>query len=126
MSDVAKPAGHSDAPLFIVDNSVSGWTGVDYLQQWCDIAKSFDIATGFFEIGALLALDEGWQQLDKVRILMGDQVTQRTRKALFDAVRQRAEARLDSSLEDEKANNPFLRGVEAVVAALRSGQIECR
>jgi len=31
--------------LFIVDNSVSGWTGLRYLQEWCDIAKSFDIAT---------------------------------------------------------------------------------
>jgi len=43
--------------LFIVDNSVSGWTGVRYLEEWSGIAKSFDIATGFFEIGALLALD---------------------------------------------------------------------
>ena len=40
--------------LFIVDNSVSGWTGLEYLRQWSDLARSFDIATGFFEIGALL------------------------------------------------------------------------
>jgi hypothetical protein len=43
--------------LFIVDNSVSGWTGLRYLEEWTAIAKSFDIATGYFEIGALLALD---------------------------------------------------------------------
>jgi hypothetical protein len=43
--------------LFIVDNSVSGWTGLRYLEEWTGIAKSFDIATGYFELGALLALD---------------------------------------------------------------------
>ena len=37
--------------LFIVDNSVSGWTGIRYLEEWSSIAKTFDIATGYFEIG---------------------------------------------------------------------------
>ena len=37
--------------LFIVDNSVSGWTGLRYLKEWAGIAKAFDIATGHFEIG---------------------------------------------------------------------------
>ncbi len=36
--------------LFIVDNSVSGWTGFRYLEEWAGIAKAFDIATGYFEI----------------------------------------------------------------------------
>lgn len=39
--------------LFIVDNSVTGWTGLRYLEEWTGIARAFDIATGFFEIGAL-------------------------------------------------------------------------
>ena len=60
--------------LFIVDNSVSGWTGLEYLSQWTDVARSFDIATGFFEIGSLLALDGKWQQLEGIRLLMGDEV----------------------------------------------------
>ena len=42
--------------LFIVDNSISGWTGLRYLEEWSSIAKSFDIATGYFEIGSLLAV----------------------------------------------------------------------
>ena len=29
--------------LFIVDNSVSGWTGLRYLEEWSSIAKAFDI-----------------------------------------------------------------------------------
>ena len=33
--------------LFIVDNSVSGWTGLRYLEEWSEIAKAFDIATGY-------------------------------------------------------------------------------
>jgi hypothetical protein len=43
--------------LFIVDNSISGWTGLRYLAEWCEIAESFDIASGYFEIGSLLELD---------------------------------------------------------------------
>ena len=31
--------------LFIVDNSVSGWTGLRYLEEWSSIAKAFDILT---------------------------------------------------------------------------------
>ena len=71
--------------LFIVDNSISGWTGLRYLREWTEIAKSFDVATGYFEIGSLLELDGKWQQLDKIRILMGDETTHRTRAALLQA-----------------------------------------
>ena len=112
--------------LFIVDNSVSGWTGLRYLEEWSGIAKAFDIATGYFEIGALLALDGKWQGLDKIRILMGAETTHRTRKAILEAVRAQALGRLDESIEEDKEPNPFLHGVPAILDALRSGQIECR
>ena len=112
--------------LFIVDNSVSGWTGLRYLEEWSGIAKAFDIATGYFEIGALLALDGRWQPLETMRILMGAEMTHRTRKALLDAVRSRAVEILDGSIEAAKEGNPFLHGVPAILDALRSGQIECR
>ena len=69
--------------LFIVDNSVAGWTGPRYLEEWAGIARAFDIATGFFEIGALLALDGKWQGLEKIRVLMGAETTHRTRQALL-------------------------------------------
>ena len=112
--------------LFIVDNSVEGWTGIRYLEEWCGIAKAFDIATGYFEIGALLALDQHWQRLDKIRILMGADTTHRSRKLLLDAVRARALDVLDGSIEADKQANPFLHGVPAILEALRSRQIECR
>ena len=112
--------------LFIVDNSVDGWTGLRYLEKWSGIARAFDIATGYFEIGALLGLDGKWQGLDKIRILMGAETTYRTRKVILEAVRAEALAKLNASLEDEKENNPFLKGVPGIISGLRSNQIECR
>ncbi len=120
------PDERKGGDLFIVDNSISGWTGLRYLEEWTGIAKSFDIATGYFEIGSLLALDGKWQGLEKIRILMGDATTNRTAKALLAAVKARANDQLDGSLESDKEQNPFLVGVPAVLAALKSGQIECR
>ena len=70
--------------LFVVDNSDEGWTGLRYLKEWCDLASSFDIATGFFEVGSLLALDSKWKQLGKIRILMGSDVTPSTRRVLLE------------------------------------------
>lgn len=112
--------------LFVVDNSDAGWTGLRYLQEWCDLASSFDIATGFFEVGSLLALDGKWQQLEKIRILMGGDVTPNTKKVLLEAVKSRAENNLDEGLEADKDKNPFLDGVPAIVDALKSGQVECK
>lgn len=116
----------SGGELFIVDNSISGWTGARYLHDWTDVARSFDIATGYFEVGGLLELDGKWQQLDKIRILMGSEVTLGTKAAFFKATKDRAESVLDRSIEEEKAKEPFLHGVPAIVEALKSGQIECR
>ncbi|MBU2444755.1 MAG: hypothetical protein KJ666_04175 [Bacteroidetes bacterium] len=43
-------------------------------------SQALDIATGFFEIGSLLALDTFWNNLQKVRIIMGDETTQLTNR----------------------------------------------
>lgn len=72
----------SGGDLFIVDNSDDGWTGLRYLQEWSDIATSFDIATGYFDIASLLALDGKWQQLETIRILMGVETTSRTARVI--------------------------------------------
>jgi hypothetical protein len=65
--------------FFIVDNSESKWKGLQYLEDWTEIACSFDIAPGSFGIGALFALHGKWQKLDKICTLMGDEVFVRTR-----------------------------------------------
>lgn len=113
-------------PLFIVDNSAGGRNGIEYLREWCDLASSLDVATGYFDIRALTALDGAWQQLDKMRILLGDDIAYRTRQALLEAIRRRSLHSLDDSLETAKEDDPFLTGVPGVVEALRSGKIECR
>ena len=104
---VTDPSGGGE--LFIVDNSISGWTALEYLRKWTDLARSFDIATGFFEIGALLALDGKWQQLDKVRILMGDEVSLRTQNAFTEALRRRV-GRLGRQLGGREGPEPAARG----------------
>ncbi|MEI2704087.1 MAG: phospholipase D-like domain-containing protein [Ilumatobacteraceae bacterium] len=96
-----------DGPLFIVDNS-PGRAATDSItyasgQSW---RSGIDIATGYFEIGSLLDLDGHWQRFDKIRILMGDEISHRTKKALLLAVKQRAEERLDESIEDGQGTRP--------------------
>lgn len=116
----------SGAEIFIVDNSDNEWKVREYLKEWADISRQFDIATGYFEIGSLLALEDKWRQLDKIRILMGDEMTRRTKRAIDDALKIGIKTRLDESLEIEKEKNDFLKGVPAIVDALATGKIECR
>ena len=111
--------------LFIVDNSDVDWKALRYLHDWCQISKAIDIATGYFEIGALLGLKDEWQKVDQFRILMGDEVSQRTKAAFAEGLAH-VRDRLDNSLEAEKQKNDFLAGVPAIVEAIRSGKIACR
>ncbi len=111
--------------LFIVDNSEEAWKALRYLHDWCQLSKSIDVATGFFEIGSLLALEGEWQKVEKIRILMGDEVSKRTKRS-FEKGLKEISARLDGSLEREKTKNHFLSGVPAIVEAIREGKIECR
>jgi hypothetical protein len=111
--------------LFIVDNSDSDWKVRSYLSEWCEIAKAIDIATGYFEIGALLALQEKWQAVDAFRVLMGDEVACRTRTAFTEAL-QRITTTLENSIEREKQQNDFLEGVPAILDALHKQKIQCR
>lgn len=111
--------------LFIVDNSDDDWKALRYLHDWCQISKKIDIATGYFEVGSLLALDGEWQKVDKIRVLIGDEVSKRTKRAFENALAI-ATGRLDQSIESEKKKNHFLKGVDPIVEALLSGRIECR
>jgi superfamily II DNA or RNA helicase len=118
------PSGHGQ-DLFIIDNSDEQWKALRYLRDWCGISNKMDIATGYFEIGALLGLDGHWQQLDHIRILMGDEVSKRTRDA-FEKALGELKTILDNSIEQTKEKNDFLEGVPAIVEALQSGKISCR
>ena len=111
--------------LFIVDNSDDDWKVVRYLHDWCQLSKRIDVATGYFEIGALLALKGEWQKVDEIRILLGDDVSLRTRSAFERGLAGMAQT-LDASIEAEKEKNDFLQGVPAIVDGIRSGKIKCR
>jgi superfamily II DNA or RNA helicase len=111
--------------LYIVDNDSEDQSVKQYLSEWCDISKQMDIATGYLEIGGLLEIDEKWQKLDKIRIILGSEVTKRT-KLVIDAAIEALVNRLDRSLENEKERNEFLLGVPAILEAFKSGKIECR
>lgn len=56
-----------------------------------------DIATGYLEIGGLLDLDQNWQKLDKIRIILGNEMTKRT-KDVIDAVVAALLSRLKESV----------------------------
>lgn len=125
MSRMVNRASNRANELFIVDNSDENWKVLQYLQQWCELSERIDIATGYFEIGSLLALKDEWKKVDHLRILMGDEVSLRTQKAFQHALGGLLK-RLDDSIEAEKLTNNFLTGVPAIVDALKSNQINCR
>lgn len=105
--------------FFIVDNSDKHWKALEYVRQWCEISESIDVATGHFEIGALLALDGEWQKVDKLRLLIGGDTSAQTVAAVA--------AGLDESFVVERGSeDPFLSGAPAIVDAIRSGKIEIR
>lgn len=111
--------------LYIVDNSDADSSVKKYLTEWCAVSKQMDIATGYLEVGGLLTLDGEWQKLDKIRIILGNEVTKRTQDVIEQAV-QAILGRLKNSVDNEQERNEFLVGVPAIVNALKSGKIECR
>lgn len=107
---------------FIVDNTDEHWKALEYVRQWCEISHAIDIATGHFELGALLALDGAWQKVDKIRLLIGGETSRRTADLVAEAT-----DRLAQSIQRERQkDDPFLTGAEAVVDAIVSGKIEIR
>ena len=86
------------------------------------VSKSLDVATGTFEIGSLLALDTLWQQPEKIRILMGDETTRRTRGEIIAALT----GTTNRSIEAEKERDDSLAGLAAVRASLADKKINVR
>lgn len=114
-----------ESNLYLVDNADESRSVRRYLTEWCPISKQLDVATGYLEIGGLLSLDTYWQQLDKVRIILGSEVTPRT----GDVLKKAAAFFMDGmkrSLDAAQAKDDFLVGVPAILDALKSRKIECR
>lgn len=84
--------------------------------------SSADIATGCFEIGSLLALDGIWQVIDRIRVIMGDETTRRTKKELIRAIRENT----DSSIEEGKERDDNLEGIAAIRDAIQAKRLLAR
>ena len=111
--------------LYVVDNASETQSVKHYLTEWCSVSKQMDIATGYLEIGGLLDLDQSWQKLDKIRIILGNEMTKRT-KEVIDKVVDALLTRLRDSVDEEQANKEFLIGVPAIIDAMKNRKIECR
>lgn len=111
--------------LYIVDNAAEEQSVKKYLSEWCSVSRQMDIATGYLEIGGLLALDSEWQKLDKIRIILGNEVTKRTKNVIDAAVKSMI-GTLNNSVDEEQESNEFLIGVPSIVNAMKTGKIECR
>ena len=111
--------------LYIVDNSSEEQSVKTYLKDWCEVSKQIDIATGYLEKGGLLELDTHWQKVDKIRIILGNEVTKRT-KAVIDKVVETLLKGVKDSVDQEQEKNEFLIGVPAILDAIKSRKIECR
>src|SRR5260370_5945836 len=107
----------------LVDN-LGDNTLLSALKQLLPFAQALDVATGTFEIGSLLALDGLWQQLEKVRVLMGDEPTRRTRHELIAALKVQSEASIEA--EKERDDTEALTGLESIRTALVDSKVVAR
>ncbi|HWP31317.1 MAG TPA: helicase-related protein [Fimbriimonadales bacterium] len=85
---------------------------------------ALDLATGYLELGAMLALDGDWQKLNSIRLLMGDEVTRKTKEVIVQALKERDLNGIEQAKEEDDWKT--LDGLEAIKAALQNGTIDAR
>ncbi len=102
----------------IIDNRGNN-TVLRALQKLLPNLPKMDIATGVFEVGSLLLLEGLWQDLDKIRVLMGDETTKRTKREIIKAMLEVS----NQSIEREKGRDDALTGLAAVRQAITNKQI---
>lgn len=85
---------------------------------------ALDLATGYLELGAMLALDGDWQRLHSIRLLMGDEVTRKTKEVILQALTEKDRNGIEQAKEEDDWK--ALDGLEAIKAALQNGTIDAR
>ncbi|MFN4217927.1 MAG: helicase-related protein [Candidatus Bipolaricaulia bacterium] len=105
----------------IVDNT-GELTVLQVLSRILPQTAYLDIATGYFEVSSLLALGEAWSNIERIRILMGDATTRKTRQLLVEELSRKTE----ESLENHKERDDSLTGLDRVRQALQQKQIQVR
>jgi len=96
-----------NGPVFIIDNRAEEGTEKveEYLGRWCNFSETFDIATGYFEIGALRRMDGQWQKFDKIRILMGDETSKSTKSTILNVINSKLDESFDKEKDEERTMN---------------------
>ena len=134
-SERADAKAHRARPgseLFIVDNSNDDWKVPPLPARLVQVFRKTRLILPrvISNIGSLLALADEWQKVDSIRILMGDEVSLRTRKPRSRGARpaSQIESRLDASLEAEKDKNAVFWSVCPVIVGPCAplGKIRCR
>lgn len=105
----------------IIDNR-SGNTLLAALARLLEQTHKLDVATGTFELGSLLALEGKWQVPQSIRVIMGDETTQRTKKELLQALQDTSR----ESIEDAKERDDTLTGLDAVRDAIKKDTLAVR
>jgi superfamily II DNA/RNA helicase len=105
----------------IIDNRGDN-TVVNALRRLLPNLQKMDVATGVFEVGAFLLLEDLWRSLSSIRILMGDETTRRTKREIVQGLRDASH----NSIEREKEREDALGGLPAVREALAAGRIAVR
>ena len=116
------PADDGTCPPRLIDND--GRRLVDVLMARLPDADAA-IASGYLDLGALLKMDGAWQRSRSLRLLFGGESSMRTAR-MFSKGLDALTAELDRSIVEARRVDPFLTGAEAVVTALRGGQIAAR
>ena len=99
------------AELRLVDNETEERTVATALKKHLGAAGGLDVATGFFEVGGLLALEGVWQQAGSIRILLGAVVGKRSRQLLDKHLREKLEQEFLDGLKRQRNKDFMLRGL---------------
>ena len=105
----------------IIDNRGDN-TVVRALQRLLPNLQRMDVATGIFEASSFLLLEGLWKDLDRIRILMGNETTKTTKKVIVEALLKTS----NDSIEREKERDDALSGLPAVRDAIARKNILLR
>jgi superfamily II DNA or RNA helicase len=117
---------HSSLEHFIVDNKANSLTAGQFLTEWCKVASSLDIATGYFDTKAFDSLLPEWEALEKIRLLMGTEVTSGVKSVILAAVKMRVLNQLKVALGELHQVDPLMTAASRVQQGIVSGKIEAR
>ncbi|MEW5882828.1 MAG: DNA methyltransferase [Armatimonadota bacterium] len=114
--EAALPASAEALPT-LIDNR-PGNTLLEAAKRLMPTAHSLDIATGYFEVGALVALEGAWQEVSgTIRLLMGDEMTRSTKAAILEGLGDRRRNGIEQAkVEDDWGAVDHLQAIRNAIA----------